>query len=234
MRRWDETAGSFVGPVERLAHGNWRTARRGAGTLVAADRHGVTRYGGPSAESLAHLPAPREGIGPWLRGQGPPGGAPPVAVAALGAAVAGAAASLVGATLPWITGSLSDRGVELFSVSYRGTGHDLLGFLVVVASLGVVAAAAASRARPSRPWRALAVAVIGVAVLVLAGRALGQLAATRRRLLSVPLFLDNTTGIHARAAIGFGWWLTVAGGMVTLVAGVTAFGALAVHGRRRA
>ncbi|MGF7233416.1 MAG: hypothetical protein ACQSGP_00440 [Frankia sp.] len=195
--------------------------------------HGGRRYGTPSAESLAHLPPGREGLRPWLRGPGEPVGAPRVAVAALVTAVIGAVLSTVGAALPWITGRLSDHGVELFTVSYRGTGHHLPGFVIVAASAAVVVVAAASRARPSRPSRALIVAAVAVAMLAVESQALAEVATTRHRLLAVPLFLDNTSGVRAEAAVSFGWWLAVAGGVVTLAAGVTAFAALAAHRRRR-
>ncbi len=203
----------------------------GTGTRVTQNAHGARRYGTPSAEALAHLPPRREGLIPWLRGSGAPVDAPRVAVAALVTAVSGAALSLVGTTLPWITGRVTDRGVELFTVSYRGTGHHLPGFVIVAAAAAVVVATAASRARPSQPARALIVAAIAAAMLVTEGDALAEVATTRRRLLAVPLFLDDSSGVRAQATLTFGWWLTVAGGVVTLAAGITAFAVLATHRR---
>jgi hypothetical protein len=193
----------------------------------------VTSYGTPTAESLGHLPPAGEGLGPWLRGHGWPAGTPRVAAGALAVAVVGAGAALAGATLPWIAARLVDRRIGLLRVSYRGISPDLPGYTVIALAAAVVGLVALARSRPSRPWLTLPVAGGGLAIVGLTLTSLDQAGAIRRRLLSVPLFLEDTTGVAAHTTPAFGWWLTLAGGAGVTVAALTAFVTL-TRARRRA
>jgi hypothetical protein len=188
-------------------------------------------YGSPSPESLADAPVPG-GMGAWLRGHGVPADVPRVAVAALVAAAAGAAIALIGANLAWWGGRLSDRGLTLLAVDVRGTQQGAAGYVVIGAALAAIAVAAAARTRPSRWWNALVIAALGagIAVSVLRTRAdAGQL---RAHLLSIPLFLADTHGVRAHAWLAAGWWVSLAGGVVTTVAGLVCATTLIIHRRR--
>lgn len=136
----------------------------------------------------------------------------------LAAAAAGAFAAGVAAFLPWVDGTLSDRGVTLLTAHKYGVTNPLRGrwtLLLAVAALLLTALLAAS---PAWKTRALVLAAVGlgVVVLTLSGRHDG--ASVARELIHHKIGTGEIADPTSSYTIAYGWWITLASGLIITLA----------------
>lgn len=132
----------------------------------------------------------------------------------LATAGAGALTAAAAAFLPWVTGALSDRGAALLTVHKYGVTNPLRGRWTLLLAVVALILLAILATRPAWHTRALIVAAdgLGIMLIALSGRHDG--ASVARQLIHHKIGTGEIVDPTASYATAYGWWITLAAGLV--------------------
>jgi len=138
----------------------------------------------------------------------------------------GALLATIAVFLPWATMTLSDRGEALLVVHSAGTAHNFRGPIVIVMSLVALIHVGLLRSRPEWRTRAMVLGGGGLAIVAIALSGIDDGQSVNDHISHMRVGTGEILDPVTTTAQAYGWWLTLAAGLVVAAGGLGTYRAL--------
>ena len=148
---------------------------------------------------------------------------------ALNLAGFGALLATSAAFLPWATTTLSDRGAALLVVHSAGMAHNFRGPIVILMSAVAIVHVGLIRANPGWRTRSVILGCDGLAIIAVALTGIDDGQSVNSHIAHMRVGTGEILNPVTTTVPAYGWWLTLAAGLLVALGGLRSFTALRRH-----